>query len=70
MNYPISHKLDAQNTDAPFGRTNTIIIETFVTTYMYFLLRKTNLNLIDKRYFNPKFVISATSNVFFKKREL
>lgn len=28
MNYPISHKLDAQNTDAPFGRTNTIIIET------------------------------------------
>lgn len=49
---------------------NTIIIETFVTTYMYFLLRKTNLNLIDKRYFNPKFVIRATSNVFFKKREL
>lgn len=49
---------------------NTIIIETFVASYMYYLLKKSNLNLIEKKYFNPKFVFNAARSVFIEKSSL
>ena len=46
---------------------NTIIIETFVTVYMYYLLRKMNINVFEKRYFNLKFAINLAKNIFAKR---
>ena len=51
---------------------NTIIIETFVSAYMYFLLRRNNIEVFEKKYFSPKFVLtflksaSSRSNKFDK----
>lgn len=51
---------------------NTIIIETFVSSYMYFLLRRNNIEVFEKKYFSPKFVLtflksaSSRSNKFDK----
>jgi len=45
---------------------NTIIIESFVTVYMYYLIRKNNLSIFEKKYFNPKFAVSVARNIFTK----
>ncbi len=46
---------------------NTIVIEIFVTLYMYYLLKKNNLNVIERKYFNPKYSIMILKNAISKK---
>lgn len=47
---------------------STIIIESFVTSYMYLLLRKRNISLFEKKYFNPKFMINAVNSLILKNK--
>lgn len=49
---------------------NTIIIETFVTVYMYYLIRKNNLSIFEKKYFNPRYAFSVAKNIFTKNNSL
>ena len=49
---------------------NTIIIETFVTVYMYYLIRKNNLSIFEKKYFNPRYAVSVAKNIFTKNNSL
>ncbi|MHB9056612.1 MAG: flippase [Paludibacteraceae bacterium] len=45
---------------------NTIIIESFVSVYMFFLLKNNHIDIIEKKYFNPKYVIIVAKSVFMK----
>lgn len=47
---------------------NTLIIETFVTVYMYFLLKKNDIQLFEKEYFSIKYVVN-TANQLLKRKE-
>lgn len=45
---------------------NTIIIESFVSVYMFCLLKNNHIDIIEKKYFNPKYVINVAKSIFIK----
>lgn len=48
---------------------NTLIIETFVTIYMYFLLKKNDIHLFEKEYFSIKYVYKTATQLLKKEEE-
>lgn len=49
---------------------STIIIELFVTLYMYFLLRKNNISVIEKKYFSLNYTINVIKSLVKKEVDL